>query len=112
MSLTTSINRYPTSTWVFCAMWLLIGFISSYDTYLSALNEEYLYELEENPMARYFIAKYSVPAFIGFKMFGTVLTLGCIVLLYHTHKATAWVVNTSIFAVQMALFLYLINYVV
>ena len=106
------INRHALSAWIFCAMWVLIGFVSSYDVYLSVLNGEYLYELEENPMARYIIAEYGVPFFVGFKMFGTIISLGIITMLYHSYRKAAWVINTSIFSVQMALFAYLIYFVV
>jgi len=106
------INRHALSAWIFCAMWVLIGFVSSYDVYLSVLNGEYLYELEENPMARYVIAEYGVPSFVGFKMFGTIFALGCIVVLYHNYRKASWVINTSIFAAQMVLFAYLIYFVV
>jgi len=107
-----TINRYPTSTWVFCAMWVLIGFVSSYDVYLSVLNGDYLYELEKNPMARYVIAKCGVPAFVGIKMFGTIFALGCITVLYHNYRKISWIINTSIFLGQMLLFAYLTYFVV
>jgi len=106
-----TINRYSTSTWIFCAMWMFIGFASSYDAYLSVLNGEYLYEVEKNPMARYIMGKCGVPAFVGIKMFGTIFSLGCVTVLYHNYRKASWIINTSIFLTQILLFAYLIYFV-
>ena len=111
MKITNTINKYPLSTWIFCTMWFLIGYISSYDVYLSILHGDVLYDIEENPMAKYIIADQGFAYFIFFKMFGTISALGIIILLYHNCRKISWTVNTTIFIAQMVLFIYLTLYV-
>ena len=112
MGVVTAINKYPLSTWMFCAMWVLTGFVSAYDVGLSVLNGSILYEIEQNPMAKYIIGEMGVPFFVAFKMLGTIVALGIVVLLFHNHRKMSWVVNSALFLTQMCLFVYLASYVV
>lgn len=106
-----TIDKYPASTWLFCMMWFIIGFISSYDVYLSVVHGDVLYDIEENPMARYLIAETGFAFFLAFKMIGTITALGIITILYHNARKIAWVVNSAVFLCQLALFAYLTIYV-
>ena len=109
--LTAAINKHPLSTWIFCAMWVVIGFVSAYDVGLSVLNSDVLYDIEQNPIAKYIIGKGGIPFFVAFKMLGTIVALGVVVLLFHNHRRISWVVTSSLFLTQMCLFLYLTCYV-
>ena len=104
-------DKYSTSTWLFCMMWFIIGFVSSYDVYLSIIHGDVLYDIEQNPMAKYIIASQGLAAFLSFKMLGTISALGIIILLYHNYRKISWAVNIAIFTAQMLLFIYLTLYV-
>ncbi len=61
---------------LFAVGWLFIAAVSGYDTYRSLSDVESLRLYEMNPLARWLVFEYGVPAFAGVKVVGTSLALG------------------------------------
>jgi len=94
-------------------MWLVIGVISSVDLYWSIVYQNYLYDIELNPLGRLLIAMENggVALFMAVKMLGTIVALGVLVVLYHWKKEYAWPVMTVMFVLQFILLVYIGRYV-
>ena len=84
----------------YAQLWLFIGFASAVDIYVSIQTQEYLYELEVNPVGRWLIEldDGDIALFMGVKMAGTTLALGFLVWLYNLKPSWAW---PSIFGVAI-----------
>jgi hypothetical protein len=63
---------------LFCAMWCFVALVSGYDTYRSLADVEGFLLFEMNPMARWVVFEFGVPAFAGIKVVGTALSLGVV----------------------------------
>jgi|6_EtaG_2_1085325.scaffolds.fasta_scaffold36993_3 hypothetical protein len=76
----------------YAQLWLFIGFASAVDIYTSIKTQEYLLELERNPVGRWLIRQDDggIALFMGVKTAGTTLALGILVMLYQWNKRLAW----------------------
>lgn len=90
-------------------LWLFIGLVSAYDTYLSIKFQELLPIHELNPVGRWLleIDGGSCAAFMGCKFLGTSLALGILQLLYFAWRTVALTVATVLAALQAMLAWYL-----
>lgn len=95
--------------WVLAGLWLFIGLVSAYDTYLAIKFQEMLRFHELNPMGRWLLEvdNGSVATFMGCKFVGTMLVLGTIQLLYAYERRLGLTVASALAAVQGMLALYL-----
>ena len=77
---------------VFAQLWVFIGMASAVDVYVSIKTQEYLYEMEMNPIGRFLIEadKGDIALFMGTKVAGTVVALGILILLYQFKRKWAW----------------------
>ena len=90
----------------FAAAWLLIGWVSSWDTYLLSLHRFDIHEV--NPVGVWLLTNAGADVFIGLKMAGTVTALGVLVVMRRTARLPlTWVVLGTLVAVQLALLVYL-----
>jgi hypothetical protein len=99
---------------LFALAWLFIGATSTFDAYLAMHFSQALEE--ENPIGRFLIALASQPGgpqdvslLIGVKMFGTILVLGTLVLLYQRSRPAARVVIAALTLSQFFLMLYVLS---
>jgi len=82
----------------------LIGLVSTFDVYMSVMYNSYLFDMEENFIAKHIIATYGVGEFIMVKSFMTIFVVIILTLLVET-KYRVSVVWVTIF--QLFLFIYL-----
>jgi multisubunit Na+/H+ antiporter MnhF subunit len=96
---------------LFILLWLWIAFISCFDSALTILLKNQLHDFESNPVARIILEydQWEPSRFIGLKMFGTILVLGVITLIYSYSKKFGFTILISIALVQTVLFLYLLG---
>ncbi len=103
---------------LFAVLWLFIGAVSAVDAALTIRYAPALHE--QNPLAAAFIrdvpdpivprcSVQDVSLLIGAKMFGTLLVLGFLVLLYRRHPVHAQVVVATLSVFQLGLLLYLFH---
>lgn len=100
-SIRTLSDKYAYA-FAFAQLWVFIGMTSAYDVYISIKTQEYLYEMEMNPIGRFLIEADSgeVALFMGFKFAGTVTALGILVLLYQFKRKWAWYSVWSLSVIQ------------
>lgn len=91
------------------ALWLFIGVVAAYDTYLSIKFQELLQAQELNPLGRWLISidNGSVATFMGCKFIGTLLVLGTIQVLYTYKRHIGLTVASALAGIQGMLALYL-----
>ena len=91
------------------ALWLFIGMVAAYDTYLSIKFQETLRFQELNPIGRWLLEfdGGSVAAFMGCKFLGTFIVLGVLQLLYVHWRLAGLTVASVLAGVQGVLALYL-----
>ena len=84
-------NKYAYAA-AYAQLWLFIGFASAVDIYMSIKTQEYLLELELNPVGRWLIRQDGgdIALFMGIKTAGTTFALGILVMLYQWKKHWAW----------------------
>ena len=102
-SIRTLFDKYALVV-AFAQLWLFIGMASAYDVYISIKTQEYLYEMEMNPIGRFLIeSDYGeVALFMGVKFAGTVIALGILIFLYHFKNNWAWYSVSSLAVMQVA----------
>ena len=86
---------------------LFIVAVSSYDSYMSVLEQESLYALELNPLARALLALDGggVSLLIGFKTFGTsIVVIACMLLKSNRYRYLG-IVMAALVAVQIGVLL-------
>ena len=95
-------NKYAYAV-VYAELWLFIGFASAIDIYMSIKTQEYLLDLEMNPVGRWLIRVDGgdVALFMGIKTAGTTLALGILVMLYQWNKRFAWASIIGVVLMQM-----------
>jgi hypothetical protein len=94
---------------VMSSLWMFIGLVAAYDTYLSIKYQEVLRFQELNPMGQW-LMDYdggSVAAFMGCKFVGTLVVLGIIQLLYLHKRQMGLAVATALAGLQGMLAMYL-----
>jgi len=96
-------NKYAYAA-TYAQLWLFIGFASAVDIYTSIKTQEYLIDLELNPVGRWLIQQDGgdIALFMGVKTAGTTLALGILVWLYLHKKSWAWM--SIVFVSLMQLF--------
>jgi len=102
-------ERRRRETWTMGTLWLFIGFVAAYDTYLSIKYQETLRFQELNPLGQWLLHfdGGNVAIFMGCKFLGTLLVLGTILLLFHYKRRIGLTVATALASVQFALAMYL-----
>lgn len=93
----------------FSIQWLIIGFISAFDSYCSIKYRDFLYEFEQNPIGRYLIEldNGDVSLFIMIKIMGTILTLGILILLFLYNSKIGQISCFGVCTFQLFLLIYL-----
>ncbi len=91
------------------ALWLFIGAVAAYDTYLSIKFQETLRFQELNPIGRWLMEfdGGSVAAFMGCKFLGTSIALGVLQLLFVYWRRVGLTVATVLAGLQGMLAMYL-----
>jgi hypothetical protein len=104
-----AVRRIQRERLLMSILWMFIGLVAAYDTYLSIKYQEVLRFQELNPMGQW-LMDYdggSVAAFMGCKFVGTLLVLGIIQLLYLHKRAMGLAVATALAGLQGMLAMYL-----
>jgi hypothetical protein len=95
---------------IFPGLWLFIGLVSAFDTYLTVKFQETL-EIEElNPLARMLLQLdgWDPALFIGVKFLGSVMVLGILAALHLSDRRIGLVIATAIASFQLGLLGYLV----
>ncbi len=95
---------------IFPGLWLFIGLVSAFDTYLTVKFQESL-EIEEiNPLARMLLQLngWDPALFIGVKFLGSVMVLGILTALHLSDRRIGLVIATAIASFQLGLLGYLV----
>lgn len=95
---------------LFFILWAWIALVSSYDSYLTVKLRSVMRDSEQNPIARYIMSKdhWDVSMFIGFKMYGTIIVLGFLSLMYSINKKYAFTIAIVLALFQTGLLFYLL----
>jgi hypothetical protein len=95
---------------VFPGLWLLIGFISAIDTYLTVKFRESLVFHELNPIANLLLDLDAGDAslLIGLKFLGSIIALGILAALYLQNRRIGLMVSYGLASFQVGLLWYLI----
>jgi hypothetical protein len=93
----------------FFVLWQIIGGVSAYDAFLAMKYREELCIMEKNSLGRLLLfANDGDPAlFLGVKFLGTVIVLGILANLYHSHPQRGMAIAKGVAAFQMVLLAYL-----
>jgi len=93
--------------YAFC--WLIIGWISSIDTFWAVKTRDTLAETELWPPSRFliYLDNGDVSLFMGLKVAGTVTCLGVLILLYIYNRGWAWGAILPLFLFQIGLLVFL-----
>lgn len=103
----------------FYACWLFIGFVASFDIYLTIRFSDNLIDNELNPIARMILRaedwtiyddgdKMGVSRFVAVKVFMTILVLGIIRWILYLNKRYAMTIITCVALMQAILLFFLI----
>ena len=95
---------------IFPGLWLFIGLVSAFDTYLTVKFQDSL-EIEElNPLARMLLQLdgWDPALFIGVKFVGSVMVLGILTALHVADRRIGLVIATAIASFQLGLLGYLV----
>ena len=97
-------------TIAFMAIWLFIGMVAAYDTYLTVKFQDLMIYLELNPLGHWLMQMDggSVAIFLGCKFAGTVLVLGVVPLLYLIRPLLGMFVAGALTSVQFCLVMFLL----
>lgn len=94
---------------LFSALWLLIGMVSAYDTYLTVRYQETLMVYECNPVAIWLLEydKWNPATLVALKFLGSMIVLGVLTLSYWWRPRWATLMTLSIALVQLSLLVFL-----
>jgi hypothetical protein len=94
---------------VFPGLWLFIGLASAIDTYLTVKFQEWLCDLEVNPLARLLlrIDGWEPSLLVGAKFFGSVVVLGILLALHLQNRRVGLLVTAAVASFQLCLLAYL-----
>ena len=92
--------------WLFAALWLWIGLVSSWDLYLAV---KYIKTpaAELNPAGRWLLTHHGVEGLVIFKMAGTVLVLGAMAVAFDWSPRAARLIAVALAAFQAGLLAFL-----
>jgi hypothetical protein len=106
----------PARFGVFMALWMIVGFVSAYDSYLTLKYCESLHVHELNPIGRWLMGlEWHKPSpdpagtalFLACKFAGTVVVLGVLILLYRYRERMGLTVAGSLALFQLGLGMFL-----
>jgi hypothetical protein len=94
---------------VFALLWVLIGLVSAYDTYLTVRFQESLDVMECNPIALWLLAydEWSAATLVGLKFLGSMVVLGALCLCFWVRPRWGLTITVSIAVLQGALLAFL-----
>lgn len=98
------------ATSVFAICFLIITFVASVDVYWSVKLADHLLEAEQNPIGVWLIQTGGVALFMACKLFGTVLAMSFLTLLWNRRSDICLAVIVPLSLLALWLFYYL-NYV-
>ena len=108
-----TIGKWPTRCrhLVFPGLWLFIGLVSAFDTYLTIKFQEYLPHHEVNPLARMILrfANWDPSLLISLKFLGSLLALGFVGALHLRNRRMGLTVTAALAAFQLGLLWYLVG---
>jgi hypothetical protein len=93
-------------------LWLIIGAVSTVDTYLTVKYRAVMSQTEQNPVGRFLIQQdgNDVSLFIGWKVAGTIACLGLLTAIaLYARKAIVYPVFVAVAAAQLLLLWYLFS---
>ena len=95
---------------IFPALWLFIGLVAAFDTYLTVKYQDYLIEHEENPLARALLQLdgWEPSLLIGSKFLGSLMVLGILTALHMRNRRLGLTVAGGLAAFQFGLLWYLV----
>ncbi len=95
---------------LFPGLWMFIGLVSAFDTYLTVKFQEHLWYQELNPMARMLLQLdgWEPSLLVGLKFFGTLLSLGFVGALHWRNRRMGTAVAGGVACFQFGLLCYLI----
>lgn len=105
-----NIAKYRVQRWPqFFVLWQIIGCVSAYDAFLAMKYRNELTQMERNLFGRLLLAiDHGDPAlFLAVKFMGTMMVLGILANLYHSHPQRGIVIAKAIAAFQLVLLGYL-----
>lgn len=93
----------------FAALWIVIGAVSAYDTYLTVRYQETLVLLERNPIALWLLAhdNWNPATLVGLKFLGSMMVLGVLGLSFWWKPRWGITMSLSIALFQGALLAFL-----
>ncbi len=93
----------------FFVLWQIIGCVSAYDAFLAMKYRNELLQMERNFLGKLllFIDRGDPALFLGVKFMGTMMVLGILANLYHSHPQRGIVIAKAIATFQLALLGYL-----
>lgn len=96
--------------YIFFLILLWIALVSSFDAYLTVYFQNLMEDHELNPFARLIMAAndWDISLFIGIKMFGTILSLWILTILYIVKNKYVYCVTYCIGVFQTILLIYLL----
>ncbi|MFN9372225.1 MAG: hypothetical protein ACK6D3_10125 [Planctomycetaceae bacterium] len=99
----------PGQVGVFALLWVLIGLVSAYDTYLTVRFQESLDVMECNPIALWLLAydEWSAATLVGLKFLGSMVVLGALCLCFWVRPRWGLTITVSIAVLQGALLAFL-----
>jgi hypothetical protein len=99
----------PGQVGVFAMLWVLIGLVSAYDTYLTVRFQESLDVMECNPIALWLLAydEWSAATLVGLKFLGSMVVLGSLCLCFWLQPRWGLTITVSIAVLQGALLAFL-----
>ncbi len=105
----TANNDFKTKVGVFAALWVLIGGVSAYDTYLTVRYQETLVLLERNPVAIWLLSydDWNPATLVGLKFLGSMIVLGALSLSFWWRPRWGLLMSLSIALFQTALLVFL-----
>lgn len=94
---------------LFGLLWLIIGGVSAVDTYLTVRDQESLFYLELNPVARWLLEwhDWNPATLVGLKFLGSMAVLGVLAVGFLREPKRTLVVAGSLAVLQSALLLFL-----
>lgn len=99
----------PAQVGLFGLLWVLIGLVSAYDTYLTVRFQESLEVMECNPIALWLLAydEWSAATLVGLKFLGSMVVLGVLCLCFWLQPRWGLTITVSIALLQGALLAFL-----
>jgi hypothetical protein len=95
---------------IFPALWLFIGAVAAFDTYLTVKYQEFLLQNEVNPLARalLWLDGWEPSLLIGSKFLGSLVVLGILTVLHVRNRRIGLTVAGGLAAFQLGLLWYLV----